>query len=82
MNFAKKETVIELLEYLIRLSEMQADSSNTNKEAPISADFLFFVLGVGDVDLKKTGAGIIENTTAGRYCKFARCLVSSMDSWK
>ena len=52
MNFAKKETVIELLEYLIRLSkkqtkEWQDGPSNTGKEAPISDNFLFFV-GDGD----------------------------------
>ena len=49
MNFAKKETVIELLEYLIRVSEMQLAEWQAGGD-PI-----------------KTCAGIIENTTTGRY---------------
>jgi hypothetical protein len=68
-QFAKKETVAELLEYLIRLSEMQmvewqAYLSNADKEAPISDDFLFFG---GDGDPIKTCAGTIEKTMTGRY---------------
>jgi hypothetical protein len=57
-----------LLEYLIRLSEMQLAEwqAGPSKEAPIFDDFLFFV---GDGDPIKTCAGIIENTTTGRHSK-------------
>ena len=51
MNFAKKETVIELLEYLIRVSEMQVAKWQAGGD-PI-----------------KACAGVIENTTTGRYSK-------------
>jgi hypothetical protein len=67
-NSTKKETVIELLECLIRLSKMQFAEwqAGPSKEAPISDDLLFFV---GDGDPIKTCAGIIENTTTGRHSK-------------
>jgi hypothetical protein len=42
----------------------RADPSNADKEAPIADDLTFFV---GDWDPIKTCAGIIENTTTGRY---------------
>ena len=44
----------------------RADPSNADKEAPIADDLTFFV---GDWDPIKTCAGIIENTTTGRYSK-------------
>jgi hypothetical protein len=46
MNSAKKETVIELLEYLIRLTEMHLAEwqAGPSKEAPISDDFPFDLL--------------------------------------
>ena len=73
LDFSKKNTVIELMEYLVRISERQAEEfksipGHEGMEPPISADFLFFV---GDGNPIVTALRIIAEDAAGagRYSK-------------